>query len=194
MCRRIIAVRTKSLYRLWLVALLVTACGAPAFNSVITPVTQAQLHPGDPIPVPADGEVLFTISGLIGAPNVNDRIEMDMDVVESVGMVDYSVMDPFVDQQITYRGPLMSDLMAVWQVSPQATVANMVALNDYTVHVPMDILRNYPVVFAVQANGEYMSIEDRGPAMLVLPYDDYTFDRPASDAYWIWQIKSIEFE
>jgi len=68
----------------------------------------------------------------------------------------------------------------------------MTALNDYTVDVPIALIRDYPIIFAMQADGEYMPVSDKGPAMLVLPYDDFDFERPSSDAYWIWQIKSID--
>ena len=51
-----------------------------------------------------------------------------------------------------------------------------------------------PVLLAMQADGIYMAVEDRGPAMLVFPYDQFHFDRPAYDAYWVWQIKTIHVQ
>jgi hypothetical protein len=54
------------------------------------------------------------------------------------------------------------------------------------------MIHDYPIIYAMQADDVYMSVSDKGPAMLVLPYDDYEFERPSADAYWIWQIKSIE--
>jgi hypothetical protein len=86
----------------------------------------------------------------------------------------------------------MSDLLDIWQVGEDATILHMVALNDYAVDVPLADLREYPVIFALQADGAYMPIATRGPAMLVYPYDDFEFDTAIYNDYWIWQIKAID--
>jgi hypothetical protein len=70
----------------------------------------------------------------------------------------------------------------------------MVALNDYAVDVPLADLREYPVIFALQADGEYLPVSTRGPAMLVYPYNDFEFEQAVYNDYWIWQIKSIDVQ
>lgn len=176
-----------------LVLALLAACApasAPAGETVYTRVSEATLQPGDPIPAP-QGDVVLSISGLVNAAG-GEEITMDLAALEAAGLVDYTVEDPFLHRQVTYRGPLLSELLDLWQVDSAATTLHIVALNDYSIEVPIAMARDYPLVFAIMADGEYMSIADRGPAMLVLPYDDFEFERPAADAYWIWQIKSIE--
>jgi hypothetical protein len=173
---------------------LTGACASPPSTAAVYSVArEASLHPGDAIPLP-EGNAVFTITGLVGVTNSDGAILMDMPTLESAGLVDYTVMDPFLNTEITYRGPLFSTLLDLWQASPEATNLHVVALNDYTIDIPIGLVRDYPIVFAVQADGEYMPVADRGPAMIVLPYDDFEFDRPASDAMWIWQVKSIEVQ
>lgn len=173
---------------------ILAACGStPAPETVYTRVADATLAPGDAIPTPT-GKSILTVTGEIGTTNAGDTIEMDLAAVEAAGIVEYTVLTPFQNREIVYRGPLLSDLLALWQVPAEATTLYLVALNDYRVEMPIEMVRDFPVVFALQADGEYMSIADRGPAMLVLPYDDFEFERPASDKYWIWQIKSIEIK
>jgi hypothetical protein len=170
---------------------LVAACGtSPNADSIYKRVTDAKLKPGDSIPAPT-GESVLTVIGKIGTKNSGDNIQMDMPTIESVGLVDYKVNDPFEKRPTTFRGVLMSTLLDLWKVDKDATILEMVALNDYKVEVPISDLRKYPVIFATQQDGQYMPVSTRGPAMLVYPYDNFQFDRQKYDDYWIWQIKSI---
>jgi hypothetical protein len=178
----------------YILLVLVAACTpneSDTAQPVYTRVTEATLNSGDSIPAPS-GDVILTVAGNIGTTNVDDSIQMDLATIESVGLVDYSVDDPFENREIIYRGVLMSDLLDVWQVGEDATVLHVVALNDYAVDVPLADLREYPVLFALQADGEYMPISTRGPAMLVYPYNDFEFDAAIYNDYWAWQINTIE--
>jgi hypothetical protein len=169
---------------------LLAACRPSA---TYTRVTEGELSAGDDIPAPTE-DVVVTVTGKIDHPNVDDSIQMDIPTIESVGLVDYKMTDPFENVDVTFRGPLMSELLDLWGVPADATILHMVALNDYSVDVPISDLREYPVIFAIMQNSAYMPIETRGPAMLVYPYDDFEFDRALYDNYWIWQIKSIEVQ
>lgn len=178
---------------LCLFILLVLACAPNNTEDkpVYTRISDGTLKAGSDIPAPTQ-DVMVAITGKIGTSNVDDSIEMDRATIESIGLVDYTVDDPFDKKTITYRGVLMSDLLDVWQVDKAATSLRIVALNDYSIDVPISDLRKYPVIFAIQADGEDMPIETRGPAMLVYPYNDFEFDTAIYNDYWIWQIKSIE--
>lgn len=183
-------------YTLLLIILMAAAC-APAATptpsaAVYTVVSEGTLNAGSDIPVPEEG--ILTVTGKIGAANDGDAIVMDLAALEAVGLVDYTVTDPFENKEITYRGVLMSDLLALWGVPDDATTLHMVALNDYAVDVPLSEVRKYPVVFALQADGEYLPVSTRGPAMLVFPYDDFEFEQQVYNDYWIWQIKSIDVQ
>jgi hypothetical protein len=174
-------------------ALAMVGCAPAAAPTVYTQVTDGTLKAGDDIPAPS-GDPLLTVTGNIGKTNVDDSIQMDLKTIESVGLVDYSMTDPFTDKDVTFEGVLMSDLLALWGVPDDAKTLHMVALNDYAVDVPIEDLRKYPVIFALKQDGAYMPIADRGPAMLVYPYKDFQFDQELYNNYWIWQIKSIEVQ
>lgn len=180
-------------------ALFVSACGGQPANvnvdEFIIRQTEATLSAGEAIPVPT-GDVILTVTGKIGAPNVDDTIQMDLETIESLGVVSHKVNVPeFIDsREIEYKGVLLSDLVALWQVPDDATIMEMVAINDYKVEVPLTDPKDYPVIFALQEDGVYMTIETRGPAMLVYPYDHYDFARDVYDNRWIWQIKSINIK
>lgn len=185
---------------LLLFGLVISACSSSDKAENETPdepvykvLTAATLQPNDPIPVPADAPIL-TVTGLIKNTNQGDTLLMDMAAIESVGQVEYTVLDPFEETTITYQGVLLSDLLALWGVDPAAKTLSVVALNDYQVNIPLDDLRQYPVIFAVRRNGEYMPVSTRGPAMLVFPYNHYEFELTEYNDYWVWQIKSIDVQ
>lgn len=170
------------------------ACGSntPATQEIYTRVSEATLKAGDAIPAPSS-DVIVTITGKIGTTNGAESIQMDRATLDAVGLVDYTVSDPFENKDITYRGVLMSDLLALWQVPSDATSLHIVALNDYSIEVPMEHFSLYPVIFAMQADGVDMPISTQGPAMLVYPYNHFEALNPAIyNDFWIWQIKSIE--
>lgn len=119
---------------------------------------------------------------------------MDRATIERVGVVEYRVKDPFSGESVRYRGVLMRDLLELWQVDEDAQQVYLVALNDYAIEVPLSEFYQYPVLFALQADGVYMEPDTQGPAMLVYPVDQYTFDLAEVKRNWIWQIKSIALQ
>lgn len=177
-----------------LVLLFVTACApATGFEQVYQTVSTATLQPGAPIPAPQQ-EVLLTVTGKIGIANADNAIVMDRAALEQAGLVEYSVTDPFEERLILYRGVLMRDLLALWQVAADAQTVRITALNDYKIDIPIDDFRRYPILFALQADGVDLQPDYRGPAMLVYPIDQYEFDSIAVQRNWIWQIKTIDIQ
>jgi|GEM_PF-511170 len=179
--------------RLLLVLLLMvlSACAVkPKFEDIYTVVTPATLQPGATIPLP-QGEPILTVTGNVGTTNRDDAILMDRATIEQVGLVEYTVTDPFEEKTVRYQGVLMRDLLALWQVPDDAQILQFVALNDYAIDIPIADSRDFPVLFALQADGVYMEPDYRGPAMLVYPVDQYEFDPMIVQRKWIWQIKAI---
>lgn len=163
----------------------------PVFDEIYTRISEQTLAAGMSVPVPTDAPML-TISGAVGSTNSGDMILMDRTAIEQVGLVEYQVLDPFEQRPIVYRGVLMRDLLALWQPDPQAEMMKLTALNDYIIEIPLEEFSTYPILFAMQADGEVMDVTYRGPAMLVYPVDQYEFDSRVNQRKWIWQIKSIE--
>ena len=188
------------LYR-WLLSVLlmgITLLGASCiqkvnFDDVYTIVTEGALRPGDLIPQP-EQDVILTVNGKVGTANEGSAIVMDRPTIEQVGLVEYSVQDPFADRQILYRGVLMRDLLDLWQIAEGVKTVRLTALNDYQIDIPLEEFYTYPVLFAMQADGVYMEPDYQGPAMLVFPVDDYEFDAVTIRRRWIWQIKAIDLE
>ncbi|MGK7888348.1 MAG: molybdopterin-dependent oxidoreductase [Leptolyngbyaceae cyanobacterium] len=163
---------------------------SPRFDEVYDRVTVATLTPQQSLPQPEE-DVILTVTGAIGRTNNGKRIVMDRSMIESVGLVEYDVLDPFENQDYLFQGVLMRDLLELWHVSSDATSLKITALDDYQVEVAIALFDQYPVLLALRQNGQYLERNYRGPAMLVFPLNDYHFDFNVRNGYWIWQIKSI---
>ena len=69
------------------------------------------------------------------------------------------------------------------------------ALNDYAIEVPIAHAREWPTILALKADGEYMSVRDKGPLWLVYPrHMSAQFGNDKYNARWIWQIATIEVQ
>ena len=176
-----------------LVMILVAACGqaTPAYDDAYTIVSQPTALLST-MPEPS-GEVILTIKGDIAQTNVGDELQFDLDMIESVGVVEYSLGDPFEERQVTYRGVLMRDMLAAAGIAAKAKTLKITALNDYAIEIPVAEFDEYPIMMALQADGEYRQPDYRGPSMLVYPlhaYDNFDMNRVQDN--WIWQIKTFE--
>ncbi len=181
-------------YFLVMIALFLLSCKSePAFEDAYTVVAEATLKPGVAIPEP-EQDLRLTVTGKIKNVNHDNAILMDLPTIEAVGLAEYTVTDPFEQRSIRYRGVLMRDLLALWQVADDATMVQLTALNDYKIAIPVAEFYQYPILFALQADGVYMQPDYRGPAMLVYPVDQYQFELLAVQRKWIWQIKAIDIQ
>jgi hypothetical protein len=177
-----------------LLLMLVTGCTSAAkFDKVYTRISLAHLQPGQAIPTPQTATIL-TVTGKIGAPNAANQIVMDLETTEAVGQVEYTITDPFENRKIVYRGVLMRDLLDLWKVDQTATTLHIVALNDYNIDLPIAELREYPVLLAFQADGQYMQPDYHGPSMVIYPLDAYQLDPVATLKKLIWQVKTIDVQ
>ncbi|MFZ4815141.1 MAG: molybdopterin-dependent oxidoreductase [Phototrophicaceae bacterium] len=182
---------------LFVVLVVAVAACSPAQNptpeasSFYTVVQEATLSAGDAIPLP-ENEVILTVTGKIGTTNSGDTVEFDINTLESLGQIEYDVLDPFSEEVTVYRGVPMSAFLAALQLPDDATVLSVTALDDYSIEIPIADLVNRPVILALRQNGEYLSIVNRGPSRLIFPYDDFEYDTDVFYNYWIWQIATME--
>lgn len=168
--------------------LLLAACGGS--NAAYETVREGTLAAGDAVPAPT-GEVILTITGDISNTNQGDTLAFDMETLESLELVRYTVADPWQQMEVAYTGVLLADLLAVAGAGEGATAVNVIALNDYAYEVPISETDEWPVLVATQSNGEYMTIENTGPTRIIFPYDTYD-DISAARNMSVWNIGSME--
>jgi hypothetical protein len=150
-------------------------------------VSAATIKAGDPIPAPAEA-VILSLSG----PD-NKEVTLDLPTLEKVGLVKYTVTDPWLESQITYTGVLLSDLLKVAGVADDATTVKVVALDDYAADIPIEEINKWPILIATQADGEYLTIENNGPTRIIFPYDTYP-DITAARNMSVWNLEGLEIK
>ncbi len=72
---------------------------------------------------------------------------------------------------------------------------HLVALNHYAVSVPMSDLERFDPVLAMRINGERISVREKGPLILIYPFDQYR--ELAAQDYLnrsIWQVNEIRIK
>jgi hypothetical protein len=182
---------TKAIAVVLLIALLAACTPAPkADDPGFTQISEGKLKPGSTVPVPADKTIL-TVTGKIGTTNSGSSIVMDLPTIESLRQIEYKANDPFEKKEFTFRGVLFSELLDLWQVDKSATVLKISALDDYSVELPIETVRKFPLMFALKKDGEYLPLATRGPARIIFPNEKFPFDSKY-DSQWAWQIKAIE--
>lgn len=173
-----------------IVAVALVGCGAGADEQIYEVVSTRIISPGDEIPAP-EGEVVLTVTGRISETNVGDTLVFDMETLENLGLVTYEVSDPWLQDNVSYTGVLLSDLLQVAGAAGAATEVNALALDGYAAPIPFSEFDKWPVLLATQAAGSYMSIENNGPTRIIFPYDlieDITDARNMS----VWNMEILE--
>lgn len=168
-----------------LIAVGLASCGAEKTDyTVVEPPT---LNPGDALPPPAETPIL-TISGAISSGSV----QFDRPTLRAIGVISYTVNDPFAGRPVTYQGVLLSRLLEVVGASRSAHTLHMVALNDYETDIQMADVARWPIMLAYIADGKPMTVVEKGPLMVVFPIHAYDIDPVAYTPQWVWQLARIE--
>lgn len=184
--------KKKSFYTLLFLLIFVVSCqGGSNSEPIYEEVSASQLKPGDAIPLPT-GDVLLTISGKISQTNVADTAQFDLDTLETLHQVQYDVNDPFAQKQRMFSGVLMSELLEIVGADPTAVTLELIALNDYSSELAISDVQKWPVLLALKADAQYISLDGGGPAITVFPFDDFPeIDHLIYEEDWVWSMTQI---
>lgn len=175
-------------------------CGAdasgttkPAAHRGYAVVSAATITPSSAVPAPK-GPAVLEIRGRITNTNAaGHRLRFDMATLERLGVVQFQASDKIATgAKATFRGVLLSRLLAVAGADRSARWLQTFALNDYAVRIPTSDARRFPVLVATRTNGRRMPVAKYGPTRIVYPYGEYaSLDPTTYDPRSIWQLKTI---
>ena len=138
-----------------------------------------------------EGRVVLTISGDIARTNVDGVAQLDRAMLEAIGLVEIETHTPFTEGTAVYRGVLARDLFNYLGADGDAVSA--VAIDRYTIEIPMDDFTDYDVLIALDANGERLRIRNHGPAWVVYPWAQHAeLNKAAYHSRSIWQLVSLD--
>ena len=159
--------------------------GTPAYQVLKPPA----LQPGAAIPAPR-GEVVLSLSGAIGSTNSGGELTFDLATIEQLGLIEYTVNDPWRKETVTYAGVLLSDLLKYAGTSSTAKTVEIVALDDYQEELTLENIRKWPILLATRSDGDGMSVADGGPTRVIFPIHAYDIDS-TYESQWVWSVKTI---
>ena len=139
----------------------------------------------DGVPEPS-GEVTLTVTA--------DDAEHEWDLA-TLGLLpqhDLTIIEPFVEEEHTYTGPLWADVLRASGVDLAAAgPVEVVALNDYVADLATDAEALDGLLLAHLEDGEQISVADGGPLRLVFPPDN-----PAGENLnnWVWSVRTASVE
>lgn len=94
-----------------------------------------------------------------------------------------------------WSGVALSHIARRLGAGPQAEI-QLIALNNYAVSVPMSDLSRFDPVLASRRNGETISVRDKGPLILIYPFDQHRGELDAQEYLHrsIWQVHEIRIK
>lgn len=157
---------------------IATCFSAAAFVATVA-IASAAFAQSDP--------VILTIDG-----NITGGVPLDFtsSELEALGSATVVTSTPWHDGKPAFEGVPMEALLA--HVGATGDVAEVLALNNYRTTIPLADFSEYPVLLALQQDGEYMTVRNKGPLFIIYPFDD--FDELRTDLYYsrsAWQVRSI---
>ncbi len=129
------------------------------------------------------GDVVLTVTDATDA-----AVDWDLDTLAMLEQQQLTIVEPFIEEEHTYTGPLWADVLRASGIDLDADhTIELVALDDYVAEIPTDAETLDRAVLAHLVDGDPIAIEDGGPIRLVYPPDN-----PASENAnnWIWSIRT----
>ena len=136
------------------------------------------------------GPVVLTVKGEISNTNAGDTAQFDRAMLDGLKHRKAEMETPWTEGKVTFEGPLLREILTA--VGATGTILKVRALNDYAADVPADDAR-LQTILATKLDGKPMSVRDKGPLMLVYPFDlDADLYNEKYFSRSVWQIKEIE--
>ena len=152
-------------------------------------VNAATLRPGTDVPSP-EGKPVLTVTGAITSHNTGQLLSLDLDTVESMGVTEVQVYEPWTKENLTFRGVWLADLLAVAGATPGATSVHLVALDDYAIDLTLAEVRAGGIMLALRdSNGTALPIDQGGPTRIIYQAG---VTAGANPDHWIWSLKTID--
>lgn len=135
----------------------------------------------------AGKSVILTVTSAVKGVSV----EFNREQLERLESREASMETPWTEGRVTFRGPLLKAVLQAAGAEGNRLVIK--ALNDYSAEIPIDDATDLPTILAMRANGNTLSVREKGPLFLIYPFD--LKPELYNEKYFarsVWQISEIE--
>ena len=148
----------------------------------------------DSLPQPS-GKVILTVSGAIvntnGEENGEPVARFDRAMLEAMPQHSFTTITPWTDGKHQYQGVLLHQLLK--QLGADGDRIEARALNDYFATIELEPIADYPVLLAMQVDGQPMRVRTKGPLWILYPLSDYPeLDTKQHHVGMVWQLDRIK--
>jgi hypothetical protein len=142
---------------------------------------------------PPEGEVLLTITGAVDRANAPEGARLDLAALESLGLETLRTSTPWTEGTPVFKGVPVRAVLEL--VRARGDRVRAIAANDYSYEMPISDFRDYPVLLAVEMNGERLQMRDKGPIWMVYPIDQFdALQNRTTERKMVWQLKELRVE
>jgi len=139
------------------------------------------------------GPVILTVSGKISQRNTVNSAEFDAQMLKAIPASQIVTKTPWQVPAARFSGPALKALLSA--VGAHGKVLRLIALDRYEVNIPLEDVARYGPVLALRMDDKELKIRNRGPVLLVYPFD--TYPEIDSEVYYgrsVWQLERIVVE
>jgi hypothetical protein len=143
----------------------------------------------EPLPGPR-GQVILTVTGAIGRTNASGMAELDLAMLEGLGLHELTTWTPWTNGETEFAGVLASRLLSALDAHGSEVVGT--ALNDYKSIIPFDDFDSYDVLLATRMNGTPLRIRNKGPIWVIYPWSQYPeLNDEVTRRKSVWQLNHL---
>ena len=137
------------------------------------------------------GKVVLTVSGDVQVRNAAEGAAFDMAMLEKLPQRSFSTKTPWYPEARKFTGVLLRDLLAA--VGARGTTVKALALNDYSVDIPVEQAQRHDLLVAYLLDDKTMPVREKGPLVLIYPFDSKPELRSAINySRAAWQLKQLD--
>ncbi len=134
---------------------------------------------------------LLTISGKIGTKDHVGKAEFSLAALDNLPQQTNETWTPWHNGVQKFSGPTFYEVLKA--VNAQGTNVVVTAINDYASTIPIQELRQYPIILATRINGKTIPIRDKGPLILIYPFDRYPETKNEISYFRsVWNVRAVE--
>lgn len=165
------------------------ATGTPLYTASSTPGTVPR-SVADVGTYDADHHhAMLRIDGRISQGD-QDQVIMDLATLQTLTPHRISTSTVVTDGVLQFDGVLMRDVFDY--VGANGKTVTATALNGYEVTIPMRDFVDFDVLLAWAADGQPLTINDKGPFWIIYPRDQHEVLQDIRYDYrWVWQLSSL---
>lgn len=120
-----------------------------------------------------------------------EQHELELSDMDQMEQIEFSTGTIWTDEKNSFSGVSLRALLE--KLGANGTRLRLVALNDYSIEMPIVELEEKAPIIATRMNNETMTIRDKGPYWVVYPYDASPKYRTETHyARSVWQLRRLE--